>query len=89
MDIQTLAVPAWVVSCEPRGGDDTQDDPIARAWQQARSDQLDGLPRTFFVQRWSGALHDVPLQWPAMVAGLLETVAERIEAPREANKENR
>ena len=89
MDIQTLTVPAWVVSCEPRGGDDPQEDPLAQAWRRARSEQLDGLPRTFFVQRWSGALHDVPLQWPAMVAGLLETVVERIEPPREEIKEIR
>lgn len=89
MDIQALAVPAWVVSCEPRRGDDPQDDPMAQAWQRARSEQLADLPRTFFVQRWSGALHDVPLQWPAMVAGLLETVAERIEPPHEEIEEIR
>lgn len=89
LDIQALAVPAWVVSCEPRRGDDPQEDPIAQAWQRARSEQLANLPRTFFVQRWSGALHDVPLQWPAMVAGLLETVVERIEPPHEEIKEIR
>lgn len=88
-DIEMLAVPAWVVSCEPRGDDDAEEDSMALAWRRARREQLAALPRTFFVQRWSGALHDVPLQWPAMVAGLLETVAERIEAPLEANKENR
>ena len=82
-DIEAIAVPAWVVSCEPRDGDDPLEDPMSAAWQRARREQLADLPRTFFVQRWAGALHDVPLQWPAMVAGLLETVVERIEPPRE------
>ncbi len=31
------------------------------------------------VQRWSGAVHDVPLQWPALVAGLVDTVVEQAE----------
>lgn len=82
-DIEAVCVPAWVVSCEPRDGVDPPEDPVSAAWQRARREQLADLPRTFFVQRWAGALHDVPLQWPAMVAGLLETVVERIEPPRE------
>ena len=92
-DIAAVGAPSWVVSCEPRGYDTTdaslaqdsvaEDDAIGRAWALARNRSLADLPRPFFVQRWAGALHDVPLQWPALVAGLLETVAERIEPPRE------
>lgn len=62
---------------------DAEDDPVASAWARSRAQRVAGLPARFFVQRWSGALHDVPLQWPAMVAGLLETVVERIDPPRE------
>lgn len=85
-DVDSISCPTWVVSCEPKAADstDANEDPIASAWAQSRRDRLDGLPRYFFVQRWSGALHDVPLQWPALVAGLLETVVERIEPPAEA-----
>lgn len=80
-DVALVKCPTWVVSCEQRAGEDNDD--LTAAWARAREQALVDLPRTFFVQRWVGALHDVPLQWPAMVAGLLETVAERIEPPRE------
>ena len=26
---------------------------------------------------WGGALHDVPLQWPALVAGLIDAAVEQ------------
>jgi len=58
--------PAWLVSCE------TVD--AADAWTQAKAAALDALrnvvakPR---ILRWAGAVHDVPLQWPDLVAGLL------------------
>ena len=28
------------------------------------------------VHRWAGAIHDVPLQWPDLVAGFIDTVAQ-------------
>jgi len=100
-DVQHVSCPTWLVSCEPRAfesapdrpdgpdgpdGWDGPEDDLSAAWLEARQRTLVDLPRTFFLQRWFGALHDVPLQWPAMVAGLLETVAERIEPPREDPK---
>lgn len=78
-DVSTLTCPAWAVICEPRAGWDPQD-PLGEAWSQARQESIRGLPETFFLQRWSGALHDVPLQWPDLVAGLLATVVERTDA---------
>ncbi len=30
------------------------------------------------VQRWAGAVHDVPLQWPALVAGLVRAAVEEV-----------
>jgi pimeloyl-ACP methyl ester carboxylesterase len=93
-DVQQIACPTWLVSCEPRistplEANETDEADLSAAWLRARSQTLVDLPSTFFLQRWFGALHDVPLQWPAMVAGLLETVAERIEPPREDAKEER
>lgn len=91
-DVWQVSCPTWLVSCEPRGVESTTeateevDDDLSAAWLEARQRTLVDLPQTFFLQRWFGALHDVPLQWPAMVAGLLETVAERIEPPREDPK---
>jgi hypothetical protein len=31
------------------------------------------------IHRWPGAVHDVPLQWPALVAGLVDAVVESTE----------
>ncbi|MDQ1685229.1 MAG: non-heme chloroperoxidase [Frankiaceae bacterium] len=62
---------AWLVSCEAIAAGD--------AWSEAKSAALDGLrnvvanPR---ILRWGGAVHDVPLQWPDLVAGLLRTVVD-------------
>lgn len=61
---------AWLVSCEPVGTPD--------AWSAAKSTALERLaghvarPR---LLRWGGAVHDVPLQWPALVAGLIRAAA--------------
>jgi hypothetical protein len=30
------------------------------------------------LQRWSGALHDVPLQWPALVSGLVRAACDEV-----------
>jgi len=81
-DIPVVACPVWVVVCDTRviAGDDENEDRTSRAWEIARDEALADLPAPFFVQRWHRALHDVPLQWPALVAGLLETIAERTRA---------
>lgn len=84
-DIHDVGCPVWVVSCEPNDVGEA-DDPMSLAWTRARRAQLENLPPSFLVQRWGGALHDVPLQWPALVAGLLETVIERTE-PHEGRTE--
>jgi len=71
--------PAWLVSCEAVGGDD--------AWSVAKSAALDSLrnvvakPR---ILRWGGAVHDVPLQWPDLVAGLLRAAVDDVAGDRAA-----
>lgn len=82
-DVPVIACPAWVVVCEPRVlsvGDGAPVDEVSGAWEKARDEAIAHLPPPFFVQRWYRALHDVPLQWPALVAGLVETIAERTRA---------
>lgn len=85
-DVAAVKCPVWVVVCESTdasvdaANDSDSDDPISDAWQAARRAAIADLPTPFFVQRWYRALHDVPLQWPALVAGLLDTIAERTRA---------
>lgn len=79
-DISDVGCPVWIVVCEQPSSAEDLDDPVSEAWREARSRALTDLPAPFFVQRWYRALHDVPLQWPALVAGLLETIAERTRA---------
>jgi len=61
--------PAWLVSCSPDA---------ARAEALQRTADLLASPR---VLRWDGAVHDVPLQWPALVAGVVRAAAEEV-SPR-------
>ena len=71
--------PAWLVSCETIGAGD--------AWSMAKAAALDTLrdivakPR---ILRWGGAVHDVPLQWPDLVAGLLRAVVDEAAAGPDA-----
>ena len=69
-----IGCPAWLVSCEPQ-----QDDWTARkAAALAQAGPLLARPR---LQRWQGAVHDVPLQWPALVAGLIRAAADEVGRP--------
>lgn len=67
--------PAWLVSCE---------DPASPQWSAVKAAALEragallAQPR---LQRWSGAVHDVPLQWPSLVAGLVKAAADEVRSP--------
>jgi pimeloyl-ACP methyl ester carboxylesterase len=76
-DIAQLGCSAWAVVCEPREELVGDEEGLSRAWQRAKELSISNLPAPFFLQRWGGALHDVPLQWPALVAGLVETIVQR------------
>ncbi len=65
--------PAWLVSCEPLAGGNGWS--AAKAAALSRAAELLVSPR---LQRWSGAVHDVPLQWPALVAGLIRAAADEV-----------
>jgi len=70
-----VGCPTWVVACEPSGPD------LPSAWATARAEALVRagalLPRPR-LQRWAGAVHDVPLQWPALVSGLVRAAADEV-----------
>ncbi|PHX61231.1 MAG: hypothetical protein CK552_01815 [Actinobacteria bacterium] len=65
LDLRTIDCPIWAVLCES-GGMELAERALARA----------AATPSIRLQRWQGAVHDVPLQWPAMVAGLIDTVVE-------------
>jgi len=75
--LSRVRCPAWLVDCEPTGADSDGE------WQAAKADALHGAaallaqPR---LLRWSGALHDVPLQWPALVSGLIRAAVDEVGA---------
>ena len=64
--------PAWLVACEAAGPDSWTASKAA-ALEQAGA--LLSRPR---LLRWTGAVHDVPLQWPALVSGLVRAAAEEV-----------
>ena len=66
--------PAWLVSCDAVTGP-------ADAWAAGRSAALEQAGRLLAsprLLRWTGAVHDVPLQWPALVSGLVRAAAEEV-----------
>jgi pimeloyl-ACP methyl ester carboxylesterase len=68
-----IRCPAWLVSCGPVSGDDSWAERRAAALEHAGS--VLARPR---LLRWSGALHDVPLQWPALVSGLVRAACDEV-----------
>ena len=65
--------PAWLVSCEPAAGGDPWAERKAAALERAAT----ALARPRLL-RWGGALHDVPLQWPALVSGLVRAACDEV-----------
>ena len=67
-----IRAPMWFIACGWPGDDDEQ---------RRRAESFDTLARNRpegRFMRWGGAIHDVPLQWPALVAGLIRTVADEV-----------
>lgn len=60
-----VGCPTWLVGCVP-AGDDERAVTVEQGLAAARAARPDAR-----VLRWDGALHDVPLQWPDLVAGLI------------------
>jgi hypothetical protein len=77
---EAAGVPVWAAVCEPAPGTAVQPG-VPSAWQSAKADGVAAASgrANCLVHRWSGAVHDVPLQWPALVAGLVDAVVEQAE----------
>jgi pimeloyl-ACP methyl ester carboxylesterase len=80
-DFDRIRAPAWLVSAEPivtmtpAGAAD----PAHGDWLKSKNAGLAAAAERLAqprLLRWAGAVHDVPLQWPALVAGLVRTVAD-------------
>jgi pimeloyl-ACP methyl ester carboxylesterase len=70
-----VAVPCWLLAAL---GDDEWSQRKPAALEHAES--LLARPRAFGLR---GAVHDVPLQWPALVAGVVRAAADEIAAASE------
>jgi hypothetical protein len=67
--------PVWLVACSPVSADP---DEWSRGKEAALQRAVD-VSASVRVMRWGGAVHDVPLQWPALVAGLVRTAVDGVQ----------
>ena len=72
---EAIDATTWIVAAEP-----VRIDPASEyhgpVWQAAREKGLQRAAETLsdpILMRWAGAIHDVPLAWPDLVAGLIRT----------------
>ncbi|MHB1067142.1 MAG: alpha/beta fold hydrolase [Candidatus Nanopelagicales bacterium] len=80
LDACTAAgVPLWAVVCEP--ADPSGDDRWWAGLKRAAVAQAAARPN-LLVHRWAGAIHDVPLQWPSLVAGFIDALVDESSADR-------
>jgi len=79
-----VTCPCWTVSCEPVEGGLADASYHDEAWARARAQGLERAARLLArprLLRWGGAVHDVPLQWPSLVAGLVLAAYDEV-SPR-------
>ncbi|MBK9740129.1 MAG: alpha/beta hydrolase [Actinobacteria bacterium] len=74
---EAAGTPVWAVVCDGRRPAPRSDD-LADGWQSVRESSAQAArERTnILVHRWAGAIHDVPLQWPTLVAAFIDTVVD-------------
>jgi pimeloyl-ACP methyl ester carboxylesterase len=70
-----IGCPVWLIACTPNAGDDELEAALGgdREASLGRAGRVLAHPR---LLRWQGAVHDVPLQWPALVAGLVRAARD-------------
>ena len=74
---ESAGVPVWAAVCEARPGAVAPDEDEATRMARLLASAAAAARRSnTVVHRWPGAVHDVPLQWPALVAGFIDTVVE-------------
>lgn len=74
--LERITCPAWLVACQAGPADDWG---LRKAAALDRAGELLRAPR---LHRWGGALHDVPLQWPSLVSGLIRAAAAEVSGVR-------
>lgn len=74
---EEFEVPVWAAVCEPieRGAGTDEGEALWRGLKQAAAASA-ARRSNCVIHRWSGAVHDVPLQWPALVAGFVDALVE-------------
>jgi hypothetical protein len=73
--------PAWLVGAEPTAAMSAAGlaDPVRAGWTTAKVAGLAAAAERLAqprLLRWGGAVHDVPLQWPSLVAGLVRAAVD-------------
>jgi pimeloyl-ACP methyl ester carboxylesterase len=72
---QRITCPTWLVACLPTPDGNRPHDDLAAA-KEAGMQHAGRVLRSGRLLRWAGAVHDVPLQWPALVAGLVRAARD-------------
>lgn len=67
LNVGVRGTPVWAVLCGPTPSEPQPGVDLARQFGN------------YVIHRWEGAVHDVPLQWPALVAGFVDALAEAEE----------
>jgi hypothetical protein len=87
----SIGCPTWLVACQPLaagapgGGQDPRPARSASA-KEARLAAAGTQLRSPRLLQWAGAVHDVPLQWPALVAGLVRAARDETLGAAPAGK---
>jgi pimeloyl-ACP methyl ester carboxylesterase len=70
---EAAGVPVWASVCTPSSTEASHDE-----WTSLKAEAVERARRrtNLLVHTWAGALHDVPLQWPALVAGFIDALVE-------------
>lgn len=71
-----ITCPTWLVDCSPADPPRGVDVAAATAVKRAAYDRAESQLAHPRVLHWHGAVHDVPLQWPALVAGVVRAAVE-------------
>jgi pimeloyl-ACP methyl ester carboxylesterase len=75
---EAAGTPVWAVVCDAQRRESGSDDPWVALKESSL--QVAGEHSNLIVHRWAGAIHDVPLQWPDLVAGFIDNVAASTRA---------
>ncbi|HVF20083.1 MAG TPA: alpha/beta hydrolase [Mycobacteriales bacterium] len=76
--LAAIQAPTWIAVAQPVG---VPDDEAGRAWREEKQAGLalaTAALREPRVVILAGAIHDVPLQWPALVAGLVRAAVDEV-----------